>query len=343
LSQRDSDKRRISLELSEEMLAWLDELKAQMRFRSRGRVVEHLLNELQGQEFEDTSEAAEPFGDGASPAEPDQRPARGQLDDDVAIVLVSSGLVATRDQARVSTGTGEGNASAPAPALSGIQLPGFVRNQAKRVKQSLQAQPTELEFNASLGLISQGDLALAIERATTHWNEVYGQAPTEAVVEAAMVWLARDVWPQAGDSEGRPFAWNLLQQVVFTYAPDWDEGPPSLERIMAAAGILEDPFSGSSLPVRIPSLIARFVQRHRSRQKRTTSFEAIDNNMTVHSALRLLQLATVADRPYTLREIREAYRSQAVNHHPDAGGSADSMRRLNEAYQFLKDRYRQAA
>lgn len=331
MSQRETDKRRISLELSEEMLHWLDELKSQMGFRSRGGLVEHLLSEVRGQDAPDDEE------DNASD------PATGSdLNEDLAIVLVSSALVAVQDQEPVSSRT---HAREPfaGSGSSGIQLPGFVRNQARRVKQSLEAKPSEPEFHASLGLISHGDLNLALERAAAHWLEVYGQVPTETVVEAAMVWLSRDVWPQSGDSEGRPFGWNLLQQVIYTYAPDWQEGPPTLERIVAAAGILEDPFSGSSLSVRVPSLISRFVQRHRSRQKRTTSFEAIDNNMTVHSALRLLQLATVADRPYTLREIREAYRSQAVNHHPDAGGSADSMRRLNEAYQFLKERYRQAA
>lgn len=76
---------------------------------------------------------------------------------------------------------------------------------------------------------------------------------------------------------------------------------------------------------------------------RFDAFDAIDQSMTVHGALRLLQLPTIADRPYTLREIREAYRDQAQCHHPDAGGSADAMRRLNEAYQFLKERYRQSA
>jgi curved DNA-binding protein CbpA len=30
-----------------------------------------------------------------------------------------------------------------------------------------------------------------------------------------------------------------------------------------------------------------------------------------------------------------------LSHHPDAGGSVEAMRRLNEAYQLLKDLYRQ--
>jgi hypothetical protein len=123
----------------------------------------------------------------------------------------------------------------------------------------------------------------------------------------------------------------------------WIAADPSFERVITAAGILEDPFGGNTLAVRVPTLVTRFVQRQRSRHKRTTSFEAIDQAITVHSALRLLHLPTIADRPYTLKEIREAYREQAQLHHPDAGGSADAMRRLNEAYQFLKDRYRRTA
>jgi curved DNA-binding protein CbpA len=33
----------------------------------------------------------------------------------------------------------------------------------------------------------------------------------------------------------------------------------------------------------------------------------------------------------------------AQSHHPDAGGSLETMRRLNEAYQLLKELYRQGA
>jgi hypothetical protein len=224
----------------------------------------------------------------------------------------------------------------------GIQLPGFVRRQARELRRSLEA-PAQPASGGSLALISSVDLTEAITRVDQHWLEVYGQPPSEPVLEAAMVWLARDVWPQSDHSDGRPFSWSLTQQVVTSFAPSWSEGEATLARVITAAGVLEDPFSGSTLAVRIPTLITRFVQRHRSRQKRTMSFEAIDQSMTVHGALRLLQLPTVADRPYTLQEIREAYREQAQSHHPDAGGSADAMRRLNEAYQFLKERYRRVA
>jgi hypothetical protein len=250
-----------------------------------------------------------------------------------------------QDAGQVSTGTSaNGRSSSPAPAI-GIQLPGFVRRQAQAVKRSLaeQAKPPAEERPSTLALIPADALHEALERAQQHWLEIYGTPPSEAAQDAALTWLARDIWPQSDHSDGRPFSWGLAQQVLLSFAPGWVVGDPSLERVITAAGILEDPFGANSLAMRVPTLITRFVQRQRSRQKRHTSFDAIDQSMTVHGALRLLQLPTIADRPYTLKEIREAYREQAQSHHPDAGGSADAMRRLNEAYQFLKERYRQAA
>ena len=63
--------------------------------------------------------------------------------------------------------------------------------------------------------------------------------------------------------------------------------------------------------------------------------------MTVQGALKVLQLPTDAGHAFSLAEIREAYRERALSHHPDAGGSVEAMRRLNEAYQLLKELYRQ--
>ena len=345
MGQRESDKRRITLDLSEDLLGWIDGLKAQLGLRSRGRIVEQLLRELQDQSDDDQLGGQDVDGqpaDGSAPGNDDSR----------AIVLIESGLVVSQDATGVYSENDWSDpvepaasvASAPRRSASGgIQLPGFVRQQARAIQRSLAAEPRLEQQDRGLDLLPLPDLQDALDRVQQHWKEVYGQDPSEAVVEAAMVWLARDIWPQSDHSDGRPFSWNLAQQVVYSFCAAWPEGDPSLERVIVAAGLLEDPFSGSTLPLRIPNLMTRFVQRHRSRQKRTTSFEAIDQSMTVHGALKLLQLPTVADRPYSLKEIREAYREQAQCHHPDAGGSPDAMRRLNEAYQFLKERYRRAA
>jgi len=388
VGESGSDKRRITLELSGDLLRWIDGLKSQMGFRNRGLIVEQLLRELVPDLGDDTdgsletpvagaidvAEAGSTVGihetdhtdtthqadagsaarsssavvahEDAEALDPSTDAAPGELDDNTAIVLIGSGSLSARDQKQVSSGT-SGISSAPSAGGVGvgIQLPGFVRRQARAVKRSLaeQAAPISEDRNGGLALIPAEAVQDALATAKQHWLEIYGTSPSDAAQDAALAWLARDIWPQSDHSDGRPFSWGLAQKVLLSFAPSWPVGDPSLDRVIAAAGILEDPFGSSSLAVRVPTLITRFVQRQRSKHKRSTSFEAIDQSMTVHGALRLLQLPTIADRPYTLKEIREAYREQAQSHHPDAGGSADAMRRLNEAYQFLKERYRQAA
>ena len=104
-------------------------------------------------------------------------------------------------------------------------------------------------------------------------------------------------------------------------------------------GVLEDPFATSDLINRIPTLVRRFVSRFK-RNTRSNSFETLDSTMTVHRALKLLNLSTSAGSAHTFRKIREAYKSIALETHPDAGGSTDQMRKLNEAYQLLKNLYR---
>jgi hypothetical protein len=108
---------------------------------------------------------------------------------------------------------------------------------------------------------------------------------------------------------------------------------------MVTAGVLEDPFSGATLPLRMPTLIRRFVHRFR-RRRSGTSFQTLEHTMTLQGALRLLELPTDPGHRVTLAQIREAYRERALTLHPDAGGSAEAMRRLNEAYQLLKELYR---
>ena len=388
MGESGSEKRRITLELSGDLLRWIDGLKSQMGFRNRGLIVEQLLRELVpdlGDDSDgsletpvagaiDVAEAGSTVGihesdntdsthqaDAGSAArspsavvpheeaealDPSTDAAPGELDDNTAIVLIGSSSLSNRDPKQVSSGTsGIGSAASAGGVGVGIQLPGFVRRQARAVKRSLaeQAAPISEERNAGLALIPAEAVQEALATAKQHWLEIYGTSPSDAAQDAALAWLARDIWPQSDHSDGRPFSWGLAQKVLLSFAPSWPVGDPSLDRVITAAGILEDPFGSSSLAVRVPTLITRFVQRQRSKHKRSTSFEAIDQSMTVHGALRLLQLPTIADRPYTLKEIREAYREQAQSHHPDAGGSADAMRRLNEAYQFLKERYRQAA
>jgi hypothetical protein len=223
---------------------------------------------------------------------------------------------------------------------AGIDLPGFVRRNTAQLRRSLNPPPRLRSSHADvLPALVDADLVKALETAADHWFSLYGQPANEAVLEASMAWLAHDIWTESDQSEGEAFTWTLAQHLIAPCAPSWQEGPPTLERVIVLAGLLEDPFSASTLSLRIPTLIRRFVHRFR-RRRQGASFQTLEHTMTLHGALKLLQIPIDSGQRLTLPLIREAYREMAMNHHPDAGGSVEMMRRLNEAYQLLKELYR---
>jgi len=330
------DRRRITLQLPHHLVEGIDRLRSEWGLRSRGDTVERLIGEL----LVDPSQNNQDSDSASSAAE--RHASEALFDEAGALVLVAEssggGLSAdyiesvqrahNRQQTQRGAGTG------------GIDLPGFVRRQSDQLRRSLQPPtPQELGMLDALPLVEQSSLKDALECAQQHWLELYGTAPNEHVLEAAMAWLAKEIWPQVEQSEGRPFTWSAACQIALDIAPSWPPGQPRFDKVMAMAGLLEDPFSASTLSMRIPTLIRRFVQRMRRRQ-RGMSFETLENTMSLHGALKLLQLPTAPGHRLTLANIREAYREQALHHHPDSGGSAEQMRRLNEAYQMLKELYR---
>jgi hypothetical protein len=337
----DPQRRRFSLELPVDLLGKIDSLKAEWGLRSRGDIVERLLQELFPTSDDVSGEDADP-----DPNLPLASTAAGPVHDSAfneqgALVLVTRGageLCLGLDDGDVDLG--DSLRDTPRPRQSGIDLPGFVRRQSDQLKRSLQPRrPPEETSVEPLPQVAGEVLDTALSRARNHWLELYGKEANDAVLEAAMVWLAQDIWPQSDQSDNRPFTWSLACDVVASTAPSWGHEPASFERVIVMAGLLEDPFSISTLELRLPTLIRRFVHRFRTRRK-GTSFQTLEHTMTLHGALKLLQLPTAPGQRLTLAQIREAYRELAMSHHPDSGGSEDTMRRLNEAYQLLKELYR---
>lgn len=348
VADKDSDnRRRITLTLSLERLASIDALKKEWGMRNRGDVFERLLDDIFGADEDEEDERDE----GDLPADlsldlgAPTRPGDADLDDRRALVLVAR---ASLQAAAGSGGPAEtvaaeeyGDAGSSRPrGTGGIDLPGFVQRRSSQLKRSLRPPAGD----AAQGLpplprLSAELIHKAIAAAHDHWLGLYGTPANDTVLEAAMLWLAKDIWPQSDQSEGRAFTWSLTAAVMRELVIGWEDGPPSFGRVMAAAGVLEDPFSGATLPLRIPTLIRRFVHRFRRRQ-RGTSFQTLENTMTLQGALRQLQLPTDPGHRLSLAQIKESYRELALSHHPDAGGSLEAMRRLNEAYQLLKELYR---
>lgn len=329
-------RRRLTLEMSQARIAHIDALKKEWGLRNRGDVLERLLEEL--------------FSPNPSPSIPDASTATAPtqeddlLDDCAALVLVGLGQGAMEGWRLEAEGE-----DSPGPTQKkrkttgkGIDLPGFVHKRSQSLKRSLGGgaeADLPVEGVTPWPQLSEGLLKQCLERAQTHWLNLFAQPPNAAVVEAAMGWLGHDIWPHADLCEGKIFTWSAAGRLMREIGPSWREEAPSLAGVMVIAGVLEDPFSADTLPLRIPTLMHRFVHRFRRRQQ-GTSFQTLESTMTLQGALRQLQLPTDPGQRVTLTQIREAYREMALKHHPDSGGSLDAMRRLNEAYQLLKELYR---
>ena len=339
MADEQRQRRRITLDLPSDLIEKLDSLKAEWCLRSRGGVVLRLLETIfsadESPELEEAI-ALETL---------DDLPA---FDEQGALVLIAGhGLIQSVAEGQppqdlAADLSADSLRSVHSSGVGGIDLPGFVRRQTVQLKRSLKRQnaqtPAPLDM---LPPVSPELVERCLKIVQDHWMQLYSSAPNETVLEAAMIWLAKDIWPQADHSDGRPFTWSLAVDNLRGFTPAWLDGQATFERVIVVAGLLEDPFSVNTLDLRLPSLIHRFVHRFRQRP-RGTSFEALEHTMTLHGALKLLQLPTAAGQRLTLNQIRDAYRQLALSAHPDSGGSTEAMRRLNEAYQLLKQLYRTA-
>jgi len=336
LSGDGTKARKITITVSSQLVDLIDQLKAEWGMRARGTVVERLIEELLPDPEHSTDDSTIALvNDGV-----DQDDADSPVEDETtSLVLITRVDDPTNNS--LSETFDPIDAASPASGGSGIDLPGFVRRRTSEIKETLQAKskPVRDPVDLPVSTVSGEDLSQAGAAAEAHWRSLYGQDPGETVVEAAMAWLSKDVWPSVDASEGKPFTWTSANRSLQELCLSWVEQPPSLGRVMVIAGALEDPFATASLAERMPTMIRRFVNRFR-RSRKVTSFETLESTMTVHGALKLLGLSTKPGASMTLTSIRDAYKSRALEEHPDAGGSTDGMRRLNEAYKLLRELYR---
>ncbi len=352
MSSPEIDKtRRISIDLPEHLIARLDQLKPEWGLRGRGAVLKRLLEEIL---VEDNISDKNEFKDNYKGA--DLSTVANNLigsdsiipkyNETKALVLVGKGLIDSKEKGVVNQKNSNDCYPEDSIPLSQnankIDLPGFVQKKTHQLKVSLGKKPGSSNTDdLMVTSVREVDIKVALNTAIKHWYSLYGQDPGETVVEASMIWLARDIWPNVEGTEGCTFTWSAANKCMQKYLKGWANKDASFDRVIVIAGVLEDPFATENLPQRMPSLIRRFVNSFR-RSKNITSFETLESTMTVHGALKILSLPTEAGSSLTLKKVRAAYKKQAVSVHPDAGGNTESMRRLNEAYQLLKELYRQA-
>ena len=335
--------KRISIDLPIDLVAGVDRLRKEWGFRARGLVFERLLEVILSNDLDDNIIENKQL-DFNHNSNHDSSSAQNGIDisnqDEKALVIVGNKNIEIKNVAVNDVKSKDVQGNKQDSVSTGIELPGFIRKQTTNLKRSLSKDKTFKNMeDTSITTINIDDLLKAKDAAEKHWIYLYGQKPTESVIEASMIWLARDIWPNVDGTENIPFTWNAACKMLLSYCSDWKIDSVTFDDVVILAGALEDPFSAKNLRSRIPTLIRRFVNKFK-RSQNVTSFQTLESTMTVHGALKLLGLPTKAGSSLTLSFIRDAYKEKALSNHPDAGGSNETMRKLNEAYQLLKDLYK---
>ena len=335
--------KRISIDLPIDLVAGVDRLRKEWGFRARGLVFERLLEVILSNDLDDNIIENKQL-DFNHNSNHDSSTAQNGIEisnqEEKALVIVGNKNIEIKNVAVNDVKAKDVQSNKQDSVSTGIELPGFIRKQTTNLKRSLSKDKTFKNMeDTSITTINIDDLLKAKDAAEKHWIYLYGQKPTESVIEASMIWLARDIWPNVDGTENIPFTWNAACKMLNSYCSDWKIDSVTFDDVVILAGALEDPFSAKNLRSRIPTLIRRFVNKFK-RSQNVTSFQTLESTMTVHGALKLLGLPTKAGSSLTLSFIRDAYKEKALSNHPDAGGSNETMRKLNEAYQLLKDLYK---
>ena len=335
--------KRISIDLPIDLVAGVDRLRKEWGFRARGLVFERLLEVILSNDLDDNIIENKQL-DFNHKSNHDSSSAQNRIEiskqEEKALVIVGNKNIEIKNVAVNDINANNVQSNLRETVSTGIELPGFIRKQTTNLKRSLSKDKTFKNMeDTSITTINIDDLLKAKDAAEKHWIYLYGQKPTESVIEASMIWLARDIWPNVDGTENIPFTWNAACKMLNSYCSDWKIDSVTFDDVVILAGALEDPFSAKNLRSRIPTLIRRFVNKFK-RSQNVTSFQTLESTMTVHGALKLLGLPTKAGSSLTLSFIRDAYKEKALSNHPDAGGSNETMRKLNEAYQLLKDLYK---
>ncbi len=331
----NTNTKRISIDLPEELISRFDQLRKEWGLRARGPVIEKILKELlQEDDLLPKNQQQEIDFKGKN-----NNNEKLNIDEDTALVLIKSEVVKEVNEISLNkrfTNNNQYNEK----SNSNISLPNFVEKKVKNLRRSINSEKLKENINdIQINTIKETELIKCRIELISHWKTLYGSVPNDHIVEASMDWFERDIWPNLDGTENLPFTWSAANKLMSELCPFWIKKSPSLEIVLLMIGVLEDPFATSDLVNRIPTLMRRFVSRFK-RNNRSNSFETLESTMSVHGALKLLNLSISAGSAHTFRKIREAYKSIALEMHPDAGGSTDQMRKINEAYQLLKNLYR---
>jgi hypothetical protein len=230
-------KQRISLDLTRDLVAHLDDLRREWGLRSRGDVLARLLDDLFGSSEEENDDDVSLPSSGQHHHPADDNP---DFDEQGALVLVGRGAMDTL-QAEFEWEAPTDDPPRPAQGGGGIDLPGFVRRRSDVIKRSLRSPsqgssgPVPLTPLPTLGgeLVQQ-----ALEEAGNHWRALYGSPANDAVLEAdAALVRERSVTVRGAPSWTRVGGdWSRLKEAsrVSRSTGDQFTPPPTVARVPAS-------------------------------------------------------------------------------------------------------------
>ena len=278
-SPENSNTKRISIDLPEELISRFDQLRKEWGFRARGPVIEKILKELlQEDDLLPKNQQQEIDFNEKNNIE------NLNIDEDTALVLIKSDVKKEVNEISLNKRSTNNN-QYKETANSNISLPNFVEKKVKNLRRSINSEKLKENINdIQINTIKETELIKCRIELISHWKTLYGSVPNDHVVEASMDWFERDIWPNLDGTENLPFTWSAANKLMSELCPFWIKKNPSLEIVLLMIGVLEDPFATSDLINRIPTLMRRFVSRFK-RNNRANSFETLDSTMTVHGAL----------------------------------------------------------
>jgi len=214
--------KRISIDLPIDLVAGVDRLRKEWGFRARGLVFERLLEVILSNDLDDNIIENKQL-DFNHNSNHDSSSSENGIDisnqEEKALVIVGNKNIEIKNVAVNDVKPKDVQFNKQDSVSTGIELPGFIRKQTTNLKRSLSKDKTFKNMeDTSITTINIDDLLKAKDAAEKHWIYLYGQKPTESVIEASMIWLARDIWPNVDGTENIPFTWNAACKMLIPIA-----------------------------------------------------------------------------------------------------------------------------
>ena len=196
----NSNTKRISIDLPEELISRFDQLRKEWGFRARGPVIEKILKELlQEDDLLPKNQQQEiDFNEKKNNNE------NLNIDDNTALVLIKSDIKKEVNEISLNNKVSNNDQYKEKINLN-ISLPNFVEKKVNNLRKSINSEKLKENINdIQINTIKETELIKCRIELISHWKNLYGSVPNDHVVEASMDWFERDIWPNLDGTEIYP-------------------------------------------------------------------------------------------------------------------------------------------